>query len=131
MTLPKKMAAVVPVTAAAFAVLMALVAIGCQSSPTLPGSPPPGAIIVSANQVKFEQAVVSAPASAPFTIWFENREAVPHNVNIIDEAGVSLAKGEIFNGPAARPLEVSALAPGNYRLICDVHPDMTAQLIAE
>ena len=74
---------------------------------------------------------MSAPASAPFTIWFENRETVPHNVNVIDAAGASLAKGEIFSGPAARALEVPALVAGNYRLICDVHPDMSAQRIAE
>ena len=125
MTARKYFAAAVLATAAAF------VALGCQTGPTLESSPPPGAITVSANQLKFEQAVVSAPASAPFTIWFENRETVPHNVNVIDAAGASLAKGEIFSGPAARALEVPALVPGNYRLICDVHPDMSAQLIAE
>ena len=125
MTLRNYFAAAALVTAAAF------VALGCTSSPTLPGSPPPGAIIVSANQQQFEQAVVNSPASSPFTIWFENRETVPHNVNVLDGAGVSLAKGDIFSGPAARPLEVPALAQGNYRLICDVHPDMSAQLIAQ
>jgi plastocyanin len=118
-------AAVVLATAAAF------VALGCTSSPTLPFSPPPGAVMVSANQQQFEQAVVNVPAAAAFTIWFENREAVPHNVNIVDAAGASQAKGDIFSGPAARPLEVPALAPGNYRLLCDVHPDMTAQVIAD
>jgi plastocyanin len=86
---------------------------------------------VSANQNQFEQPVVTAPAGEPFTIWFENREAVPHNVNVLDSAGVSQGKTEIFNGPAARPLEVPALAPGNYRMICDVHPDMSSQLISE
>jgi plastocyanin len=125
MTLSKYFAAAVVVTAAAF------VALGCESSPTLQSSPPPGAVMVSANQQQFEQAVVNAPAAAAFTIWFENREAVPHNVNLVDAAGASQAKGDIFSGPAARALEVTALAPGNYRLICDVHPDMSAQLIAE
>ena len=87
--------------------------------------------MVSANQSRFEQAVVSAPAADPFTIWFENRETVPHNVNVLDAAGASMAKGEVFSGPAARPLEVPALVQGNYRVICDVHPDMSAQLIAQ
>jgi plastocyanin len=126
MTLSKYFAAAVLATAAAF------VALGCTGgSPTLPSTPPPGAVTVSANQQQFEQAVVNTPAADPFTIWFENREAVPHNVNILDAAGVSQAKGDIFTGPAARPLEVPALVPGNYRLICDVHPDMTAQVIAQ
>jgi plastocyanin len=126
MTLRKYFAAAVLATAAAF------VALACQTgTPTLPFSPPPGAVMVSASQQQFEQAVVNVPAGAPFTIWFENREAVPHNVNIVDAAGASQAKGDIFSGPAARPLEVPALAPGNYRLLCDVHPDMTAQVIAE
>ena len=117
--------------AAVLAIAAAFVALGCESSPTLPSSPPPGAIIVSASQQKFDQAVVSAPAATAFTIWFENRESVPHNVNVVDVAGASVAKGDIFSGPAARPLDVPPLAPGNYRLICDVHPDMSAQLIAE
>jgi len=125
MTLRKYVAAAALVTAAAF------VALGCEASPTLPSSPPPGAVIVSANQQQFEQAVVNAPASTAFTIWFENRESVVHNVNVVDVAGASLAKGDIFTGPAARPLEVPALGPGNYRIICDVHPDMSAQLIAQ
>ena len=59
---------------------------------------------------------MNAPAAAAFTIWFENCEAVPHNVNVLDAAGASMAKSEIFSGPAARALEVPALAPGNYRL---------------
>ena len=126
MTLGTYFAAAVLVTAAAF------VALGCTTNPsTLPSTPPPGAVMVSANQLQFEQAVVNVPGADAFTIWFENREAVPHNVNIVDAAGVSQAKGDIFSGPAARPLEVQALAPGNYRMICDVHPDMTAQVIAE
>ena len=86
---------------------------------------------MSVSQQKFDQAVVTAPAATAFTIWFENRESVPHNVNVVDAGGTSLAKGDIFSGPAARPLDVPPLAPGNYRLICDVHPDMSAQLIAE
>ena len=44
MTVRKYFAAAVLVTAAAF------VALGCQGSPTLASTPPPGAISVSANQ---------------------------------------------------------------------------------
>ena len=125
MTFSKYFAAAALATAAAFVV-------GCQTTtPTLPESPPPGAVMVSANQQQFEQAVVSVPAGSAFTIWFENREAVPHNVNVHDGGGASVAKGDIFTGPAARPLEVPTLTPGNYRLICDVHPDMSAQVIAQ
>ena len=120
------------VAAAVLVTVAAFVVIGCQESvPTLPSTPPPGAVVVSANQQQFEQAVVNVPASTPFTIWFENRESVPHNVNVVDVAGASQAKGDIFTGPAARALEVPALAAGNYRIICDVHPDMSAQVIAQ
>ena len=125
MTASKYFAAAVLATAAAF------VALGCQSSPTLPDSPPPGAIIVSANQLKFEQAVVNAHASVPFTIWFENRETVPHNVNVRGWRRHLGREGRHLQRPSGAPLEVPALAQGNYRLICDVHPDMSAQLIAD
>ncbi|MEO5966590.1 MAG: hypothetical protein ABIR11_14095, partial [Candidatus Limnocylindrales bacterium] len=39
---------------------------------------------ISALNIAFEQTDVSAPADTAFTISFDNKEAVPHNVEIKD-----------------------------------------------
>ena len=41
---------------------------------------------------------VSAPADAPFTIHFNNKEAVPHNVAINDASGGQKFNGELITG---------------------------------
>ena len=91
---------------------------------------PPDAVYVSANQLVFVESQVAAPANEAFQIYFENLEVVPHNVNVADGAGTSIARGEVFSGPAGRILDVPALAAGTYKLLCDVHPDMISELVA-
>jgi plastocyanin len=106
--------------------------IGCSSSPPVSvPTPPPGAVVVVADNTAFTAPTVTAPAGEAFTVFFENRESEQHNVRIWDAANTSLAATEIFGGPAARTLDVAALAAGTYRLTCDVHPEMTAQLVAQ
>ncbi|MEX2546992.1 MAG: cupredoxin domain-containing protein [Chloroflexota bacterium] len=118
------------VVLAAIALIAVAVLSGCQTAGTGIGTPPPGAIVVSANYSVFEQASVQAPANQAFTIWFENRENVPHNVRVVQGTGANVALGQIFNGPAAQPLNVPSIAPATYKLRCDVHPDMLAELVA-
>ncbi len=118
------------VVLAAIALIAVAVLSGCRTAGTGIGTPPPGAIVVSANYSVFEQSSVQAPANQAFTIWFENRENVPHNVHVVTSAGANVALGQIFNGPAAQPLDVPMIAAGTYKLLCDVHPDMLAELVA-
>ena len=87
------------------------------------------AVEISAVNIAFEQTEVSAPADAPFTIRFDNKEAVPHNVEIKDAAGMSLFKGEIVTGPVVVDYAVPALAAGTYQFICTVHPNMIGTLV--
>jgi plastocyanin len=87
------------------------------------------AVEISAVNIKFEQTEVSAPADAPFTIRFDNKEAVPHNVEIKDAAGMSLFKGEIVTGPVVVDYAVPALAAGTYQFVCTVHPNMIGTLV--
>jgi plastocyanin len=117
---------------ALFAITMFASLVGCASSPPAPmPTPPPGAVVVAADNVAFATASVSAPAGTPFTVFFENRESEPHNVRVWDAANATLGATEIVGGPAARTLDVVALVPGTYRLTCDIHPEMTAQLLVE
>jgi plastocyanin len=83
---------------------------------------------ISANNIAFEQSTVSAPAGAPFTIHFDNKEAQPHNVDIKDASGASAFKGDIVMGPAQKDYAVPALTAGSYTFVCDVHPNMTGTL---
>lgn len=114
------------------AVLAAALFVGaCASAPAGPtATAPAGAVAVSANLSRFAPQSVTAPAGTAFQIWFNNLENVPHNVHVLDATGTSIARGEIFNGPAAQILDVPALNAATYRLVCDVHPDMTGSLVA-
>src|SRR6185369_10985530 len=45
------------------------------------GSGNPNLVTISASGIKYEQTTLTAPASTPFQIQFENKDAgVPHNV---------------------------------------------------
>ncbi len=116
----------------AFLAAAVILLLGCApSGPAAPSEPPPGSVYISAANVEFEQQSVTAPAGEAFEIFFENREAVPHNVHVLAPDGTSVMQGEIFNGPSARLHPVPALAAGTYRVLCDVHPDMTLDLVAQ
>ena len=89
-----------------------------------------GAVQISALNIAFEQTSVTAPADAPFTIHFNNKEGVPHNVDVKDSSGASKFKGDIVTGPKEVDYQVPALPAGDYTFVCDVHPNMTGTLTA-
>lgn len=98
------------------------------------GAPAADVIRIAADDIAFDKAELRAPADRPFSIVFENREQVPHNVAIYtDESAVqSLFVGEIFSGPDERTYGVPALAAASYFYRCDVHPiQMTGTLIVQ
>ncbi len=89
-------------------------------APSDGSGPPP--VIESAVNVQYEQTELSAPADTPFSIAFENKEAVPHNMAISDAAGTILFQGDIVTGPTSVTYQVPALAAGTYPFLCQVHP---------
>jgi plastocyanin len=101
-------------------------------TPTASGNPAGTWIKITAGEIAFEQAAVSVAANQPFTVVFENRDAVPHNVAIFagDTGAERPLEGTVFTGPATRWYAAPALAPGTYRFVCDVHPSMTGRLVA-
>jgi plastocyanin len=97
------------------------------------GTPAGPAVSLAADAIAFDTAELHVPANTPFTIEFENRDAVPHNVSIgATEGGgqTSTFEGAVFSGPATRWYAVPALAPGAYTFRCTVHPSMTGRLVA-
>jgi plastocyanin len=117
-------------------VAVALFAAGCGST-AIGGEQPPASLDpasprISADGIAFDTATLTVPADRPFTLIFENREAVPHNVSIYADVahGDRRFEGAVFSGPATRWYPVSALAAGTYIFRCDVHPSMTGRLVA-
>ena len=99
------------------------------------GSPPPDpgggecetTIEIAANNLQFDTDAFEVPADTPFCITFENQEAQPHNVAIYDESE-ALFSGEILQEPGSITYQVPALPAGEYRFICEVHPDMAGDV---
>ena len=92
----------------------------------------PGAIKIVAQNVKFDVSKVNAPASAPFTITFDNRDSgTPHDVDILDASGKKVFNGQDFPGPKVETYDVPALEAGTYKFECSIHPAlMFGELVA-
>lgn len=93
------------------------------------GSPPPDTgggdcevtIEIKAENIQYDIDAFEVPADTAFCIAFENLEDIPHNVAIYD-GGEALFQGEILNEAGSITYQVPALPAGEYRFICDVHP---------
>jgi plastocyanin len=81
-------------------------------------------VTVSANNLKFDTDMLTAPAARAFTIRFVNEEAVPHNVTIYEDASKAdlLFKGADISKKTI-VYEVKALPAGSYYFVCTIHPD--------
>lgn len=95
------------------------------------GAPVDADAYVSAKDVLFVETAITVPAGREFTLAFENKEAVPHNVEIRDGSGTMLFKGDLVTGPETVLYTVPALAAGEYPFICSVHPNMTGTVTAQ
>ncbi|MHB8891983.1 MAG: cupredoxin domain-containing protein, partial [Candidatus Limnocylindrales bacterium] len=87
--------------------------------------------LLAAQGITYLETSITVPAGKPFTLAFDNRDTVPHNVEIKDAGGASLFQGEIFSGPAVKVYDVPALAAGQYPFVCTVHPNMTGTVTAK
>jgi plastocyanin len=98
------------------------------ASPGAPGSSGapsgrPGDIAITAQNVKFSVAKLSAPADKPFQILFDNKDVgTPHDVDILDSTGKKAFDGKDFPGAAQQTYDVPALAAGTYKFECSIHP---------
>lgn len=89
----------------------------------------PNVVQVSASGVNWETPEITAKADTEFTIHFDNKDAgIPHNVVVQDGMGMVLAQGNTINGPATEDLKVPALAAGEYKFVCTIHPNMVGKL---
>jgi cytochrome c oxidase subunit 2 len=80
-------------------------------------------IDLAAQNVKFDKTDLTAPANAPFTIHFDNRDAgTAHDVDILDAGGTKVFDGKDFPGPAVQDYGVGQLPAGTYKFECSIHP---------
>lgn len=96
---------------------------GGRSETAPQANDPPGLKLVG-KALRFDKEELQASADEPFTIQFDNREAVPHNVAIYRSgppARDQLAATEVESGPKRQELAVPALSAGTYFYQCDVH----------
>ena len=86
---------------------------------------------ISANNLKFDKNTIQVKADAPFKLEFDNKEAQPHNVEILTaKGGDKLFTQPFITGPKKVTWEVPALKPGTYWFQCQVHPNMNGTVTA-
>jgi cytochrome c oxidase subunit 2 len=84
---------------------------------------------VIAQNVAYTTTSLTAPANAPFSIAFANKDnGVPHNVAIKDTSGKVVFAGTVVTGPTSTTYQVPAIPAGTYTFFCQVHPNMTGTL---
>jgi len=88
-------------------------------------------VAISANQLRFSNPCMVAPARAAFVVRFTNDETQPHDVAIYggrDKAKKYL-EGEVFSGPGVtKDYPVETLAAGDYYFECVIHAEMNGAL---
>ena len=88
---------------------------------------------LSADDLEFDAATITAPAGQPFTVAFTNLDTVPHNFSVyVEEGGDAIAEGEIINEGETDEVEIEGLSAGEYFFVCDLHAgEMTGTLVVE
>jgi plastocyanin len=116
------------------ALLLASLVAGCAigQPPTGQASGLPAAsVVMVARDIAFEPAALEVPSGLIVGITLDNRDpGILHNITLVSSAGEVAFRGETFAGLETRTYVVAPLEAGEFRLLCDVHPTMTASLRA-
>jgi plastocyanin len=100
-----------------------------------PSVPPPGGpvqnVLVVAQNTSFNTKELDLKANLPVSLTLDNRDPVPHNLEILTSAGGStIEKGvDPFSGPAKQTWTFTAPAAGTYYFQCIVHPSMNGKVV--
>ena len=116
------------------ALVIASLVAGCSigRAPTGQASGSPAAIVVVvARNIAFDPVNVRVPSGRVVGITLDNRDpGILHNITLVSSTGDVAFRGETFAGIEARTYLVAPLEAGEFQLLCDVHPTMTASLRA-
>ncbi len=91
-------------------------------------------IQLSAENVQFDKNSIAVQKGSRVVIEFTNNDSMPHNFAAYrsEAAEEQIFVGEIITGPKTVRYEFEAPSePGTYFFRCDVHPNMTGQLVVE
>jgi plastocyanin len=92
-------------------------------NPTSHCDPSGTTLTITASNTKFDKDCLAAPASQAFTINYDNKDQVTHNIQILESHSASEAlfdAGLIPNG--TKSLNVPALKAGTFAFHCKIHP---------
>jgi plastocyanin len=92
---------------------------------------PQGDAVITAQNTEFTEKSVTLPAGKPFTLAFDNKDSLPHNVVLEDASGKKVFEGEIVTGPVVKVYDVPAIPAGQYTYVCAVHSNMTGTATAK
>jgi plastocyanin len=105
--------------------------VAAQGSGASSGAVPAADATLTARGIAFLEPALAAPAGRPFTVAFDNRDSVPHNLEIRDANGSVVFRGDFVTGPVVKVYDVPTLPAGAYQFICTIHPAMTGTLTAK
>jgi plastocyanin len=118
-------------------VVVAAAAVGaCGSGGTtspapgaLPVEPIAGTLTLLAKDIAFTPSQVTMTSDTALTVVLDNEDAgVPHDATLFGGADTKIAATDVVSGVAQAKFSIPPLVPGQYRLSCTVHPNMTATL---
>lgn len=112
---------------------IAVAVVGPKGAPSEQG-PPKTVVALVAKAIAFQQTSLTVPAGERFGIAFDNQDqGIQHNVVIYDNPGHSgtpLFRGDLITGVAKATYVVSPLDAGTYYFVCQIHANMTGQIVA-
>jgi plastocyanin len=84
-----------------------------------------------AKGVEFDKKTLTFKANSAVVIHFDNKDPLPHNVDITTESGgngATIFKEDPFSGPKEVDYRFTTPGPGRLYFKCDVHPNMTGTI---
>ena len=83
-------------------------------------------LAITASGTKFNTDCLAAPAGQAFTVTFDNKDSITHNLTILEShaATEALFDAGVIQGPATKTLNVPALKAGTFAFHCKIHPGL-------
>jgi plastocyanin len=93
-------------------------------NPTSVCEPSGTTLSITASGTKFDKDCLAAPANQAFTINYDNKDQLAHNIVILQShsATDAMFKADLFRGPATKTFDVPALTSGTYAFHSDSNP---------
>ena len=113
--------------------LLALLLAACGSEATPAPTYPPGTIVVTAKDRKFDLDTIRIKADSEVSLVFVNRDGDMHNLAIRSKPGFD---GDVIFrfdpvGTSSQVMTVGPIPAGIYYFLCEVHPSMTGTVVVQ